>query len=234
MFGLKARAQLVGHVEAPSCWLWSLQPSHAGVVLFHSDWTVNCCGQALAAICRHVAVEVVTAAERDSLDARPSTAPADTSVTEQQLPGEAAHLQRRGRDTAAVVCACQATPAWWLHSGDSLGHGRREDRSPSNGHHTPALMCGPAAAESGADGAMAANMIPASSLDERDAVQHSTVSNRCVPNTHKPACPTSLGAAPCMLSATELQGIQSAYNKQSASGHSHGAAAMLAAAFPAL
>jgi len=134
-----------------------------------------CGSQALAAVCRHVAVEVVTAAERDSPDAQPSPAPLKRVTSEQQPAGEEAHLRSGGWDAEAAVSARGAESASWLASGGPRCHRRRFQPSPSAGPNgAVAVHMAPSVRHDAAESSVV-DILPSSGRDDIDPTQMSTV-----------------------------------------------------------
>ncbi len=82
--------------------------------------------QALAAICRHVAVDVVTAAERDSQQA-PGTVPIEPVplAVEEQPSGEEAHQRTVCWDSPPTVSARSSLASAWQGSGGRYGRFRQ-------------------------------------------------------------------------------------------------------------
>ena len=132
--------------------------------------------QALADVCRHVAVEVVSAAERDSPDGQPSPAHHPHPViSEQHPPGEEAHLQSGGWDAEPTVSAPDATHASWLACGGARSNRRRVQHGPSVGHHTTAVLRMASAAQYAVSEGSAAAIGPSGGLADINLVQRSTV-----------------------------------------------------------
>jgi len=155
--------------------------------------------QALAAVCRHVAVEVVTAAERDGPDAQPSPDHTDPLLSEQQPPGEEAHLRSGGWDVEPAVSAPDAASASWLASGGGRSHRRRFQHGPAVGHSTAAeLHVAPSAQRAAAEDT-AADEVPSGGMNVADPAQMSMVRHHCKPRPDFD-CLQNSGISPVTLS----------------------------------
>ena len=141
----------------------------------------SCCPcvgvQALAAVCRHVAVEVVTAAERDSPDVQPSTGPGEAATTEQDNPSEQAHLGRSDWDAKPANASCYGGSMPQLDTSFS-GHGCERLYQPSpTGRHWPKILALEPAGHAASE-AMSADAVSSSTPEQHNIAQHATVRMR--------------------------------------------------------
>ena len=121
--------------------------------------TVQCRMQALAAICRHVAVDVVTAAERDSQEGPGSVSiQPEPIVAEEQPAGEEAHQQTICWDSSPSASASSLLTSAWQGTGGGCGPFRCGGRQ----RFQQSRASSPAALEAAAD----ALSIPSQEADD--------------------------------------------------------------------